>query len=231
MVPYMQPKVNLQTREVVEYEALLRWLRPGSPSPSDVATIATEIGMADRLWEIILRSTCEIMVTLPKEMLRPVSVNICASQLKSAHFLVENAVSIVKSFGVSPSLIEFEITEHLPIENLIYAARIVEKFRNEGFKVSLDDFSNGYSTLTMLRDMPISGIKIDNAFLSSPRSEKLAVSIIDFCHSNGISVVIEGVETEDQHRQANRMEVDLGQGFLYARPFDIRSLCHTNLQN
>ncbi len=216
-----QPQVNLQSRRVAGFEALLRWRCPtrGPVSPLDFIPIAEETGIIGPIGEWVLRTACRDAASWPGDY--TVAVNISAIQFTNRS-LVATVVSALADSGLDPRRLELEITESVMLDARGNALAVLQQLRGLGVRVSLDDFGTGYSSLGYLRSFPFDKIKIDQSFVreaSDDRGNRAIVrAIASLGASLGMATVAEGVETEDQLARVAADGCTDVQGYLISRP-------------
>jgi diguanylate cyclase (GGDEF)-like protein/PAS domain S-box-containing protein len=222
---YFQPRVSVQTGEVVGAEALARWqTSPGHyVSPAQFIPVAEETGLIHELGVVVLHDACELAYSVNagrKDNQTPfiVSVNVSALQLRY-HRFVEQTEVILERTGCSPQWIEFEITESRAITEPDSLERLRELVIRVGIRCALDDFGTGYSNLGELTILPISALKIDRAFISalSPHNAAVVSAILALGKSLMLEAVAEGVETPSQLAQLKLMGCETYQGFLHSQ--------------
>lgn len=217
-----QPQVDLTTGEVVGAEALLRWRSEGEVVPP-----IRFIHLLERSREIlpvgawIIQEACRQIALWNAEGFDvKVSVNVSALQFKDPHFYDRIAESIAH-YGVEPRQLDFEITEGLLVDDIPTAIKKLHQIKDLGASVSVDDFGTGYSSLAYLRQFPIDRLKIDRSFVKDiPQSDDglIASSIIVLAKTLGMSVLAEGVETQEQLEFLKWHGCDEYQGYLFSRP-------------
>jgi len=155
------------------------------------------------------------------EKILPVSVNVSRLHLKDEDF-IEKVIKLVKKYAVPPEYLEFELTENAFLDDEQRAIQILRDLRNNGFLVSIDDFGSGYSSLNLLKELPVDILKLDRAFFGmNDLKENNAIvvsSIINMANQMNISVICEGVETREQVEFLKNTECDSVQGFFFAKP-------------
>lgn len=222
LVLHYQPQVRLADGRTVGYEALMRWRSPevGMVSPGAFIPVAEETGLIVELGRWALEEACRQarqweLRGLPAR----VGVNVSALQMADAGF-VDEVARALEATAVAPQLIELEITESAVMENLGQAAERMRKLRRLGVQFALDDFGTGSSSLAYLKELPVERIKVDRSFLRELEQGRapLLESIIRMAHGLGLSVIVEGVETEQQLAALRAMGADEVQGFLTGRP-------------
>jgi diguanylate cyclase len=214
-----QPIVSAQSARTVAVEALARLKLPSGDlvSPDEFIELAESTGLVCDLGEWALRRACQDGLNWPGVR---VAVNISPKQLQFPNFL--NTVRrILKETGFPPQRLEFELTEHSPVEDVASAHAILAGLRKIGVCLSLDDFGVGYSGLIALRRLPVDKIKIDRAFVESMGSRKadaLVRSIVRLGRDLGLTVTAEGVETAEHQKFLADAGCDELQGYFFARP-------------
>ena len=216
-----QPLVNLQTKKVTAFEALLRWSHPerGAVPPSVFIPVAEEMGLIAQMGEWALRRACAEAVEWPDDI--RVSVNLSPLQFSKGN-LVSTVMSALAFSGLSPSRLELEITESVLLEKTERNVAILNQLREMGVRISMDDFGTGYSSIGYLRSFPFDKIKIDQSFVRDLLVDQGSLAIVRAIAglgvSFGITTTAEGVETEEQMRCLNLEGCIEVQGFLYSKP-------------
>jgi diguanylate cyclase (GGDEF)-like protein len=225
MEVHYQPQVDMVTGRMLGVEALLRWSHPdvGVVHPSQFIPLAERIGIIAPLTEFVLHRSCEQLRQWQHAGgadLR-VSINLSA-QLFRQREVLQRLSEIPRSHGVSPSDVEFEITETTLLENPADAERMLMMLREQGFRIALDDFGVGFSSLSHLRRFPLDTLKIDRSFirdlLSGNRELEIVAALIDLAHRLGIEPVAEGIEDVAQRDALLEKGCRVMQGFLIGRP-------------
>jgi diguanylate cyclase (GGDEF)-like protein/PAS domain S-box-containing protein len=222
---HYQPKVNLASGKISGFEALLRWQHPerGLVPPIEFISILEELGAIVQVGEWVVRTVCE-QIRLWREQgvpPMPVAINLSARQFQQKNL---DAVigGILSETGVDPSLLEFELTESLLMNDAEEAARTLNNMKAYGVRLSVDDFGTGYSSLAYLKRFPLDTLKIDRAFVRdvtvNPDDAAIAIAIINLAHSLQLNVVAEGVETAPQLNFLRERGCDEMQGFYFAQP-------------
>lgn len=231
-VLHYQPQIDMKTREIVGVEALIRWHHPirGFMSPGDFISIVEDSGLIVPIGEWVLRTACRQIKEWEEAGFPPLrmAVNLSARQFRQPN-LFEMVRDIIKETRIEPQLLELEITEGLLMENVGGAIEVLKRLRELGVSVSLDDFGTGYSSLNYLHRFPIHALKIDRAFVScidhrEDGNGELAATIINLAKSLHLSVIAEGVETEQQRAFRETRDCDLAQGFLFSHPVPPREI-------
>lgn len=219
-----QPKFHLGTREVTGLEALVRWRHPelGDVAPSTFIPIAEESDLIHELGAWVLGEACGQIARWESMGLAcvPVAVNLSAPQFTSD--LPRLVAEATRAHGLSPGLIELEVTESLLIKSPSTARRLLQQIAARGTRIVLDDFGVGYSSLSYVKELDIHGIKIDRSFvrdLAGSRHDGAIVrAIVGLARGLGLGVVGEGIEFEAQADLLVQLGCDEGQGFYFSRP-------------
>ena len=228
-VVYYQPIYTLATREIEGFEALVRWFHPelGEIPPQRFVGLAEEIGLIDLLGEKVLRQAClefsRIQLAVPERSLF-LSVNLSCKQFANPQ-LVERTRSILDDTMFAPTKLRLEITESVFFEYQATAIDMLNALREMGISLNIDDFGTGYSNLSYLATLPISNLKIDRSFVSmvdrSDANPAILQTIVILARNLGLGVVAEGVETETQYKELEKLGCESAQGFYFARPMDL----------
>ncbi|PSF11427.1 bifunctional diguanylate cyclase/phosphodiesterase [Marinobacter shengliensis] len=220
---FYQPKICMRTGRHVGSEALLRWfdqdnkmVMPGLFMPKVEST-----SLINPVTRFVIARACE---NIKSHDLRSVSINFAIENLMDSA-LIEDLGRIVASYGVCPESLEIEITEGALIRDPEQAKTAVRSLRDQKFKVSLDDFGTGYSSFQYLTHLPLSGLKIDRAFVEnlevSADARTIMGSMISMAKALKLEVTVEGIETEQQAKIVTDLGADLVQGFHYSRPLSL----------
>jgi diguanylate cyclase (GGDEF)-like protein len=218
---FYQPLVNLQTKKVTAFEALMRWQHPerGMVPPSDFIPVAEEMGLIVQLGEWALRQACAEATEWPDGIC--VSVNLSPLQFSKGN-LVSSVMSASASAGLPASRLELEITESVLLEKSERNITILNQLRDLGVRISMDDFGTGYSCIGYLRSFPFDKIKIDQSFVRDLLVDEGSLAIVRAIAGLGVSfgmiTTAEGVETEEQMRCLNLEGCIEVQGYLYSKP-------------
>ncbi|MET4326464.1 diguanylate cyclase (GGDEF)-like protein [Bradyrhizobium sp. i1.15.2] len=216
-----QPFLDLGGNRITGFEALLRWQHPqrGLVPPSEFIPIAEETGLIHEIGEWVVRRACATVAQWPKEI--RVAVNFSAAQFHN-NGLLQIIVQALADAKIAPHRLEIEITESMLLSKYASAASVLNALLELGVTVALDDFGTGFSSLTYLRKLPFSRIKIDQSFirdmLVQPDCAAIVKSVIGLARDLRIGVVAEGVETADQLEYLRQIGCDEVQGYLISRP-------------
>ena len=230
-VVYLQPKFDINKETIKGAEALIRWNYKNKEflPPYRFIPFFEKDGSIDKIDDIVLRKVCAAMARWKSEgkPLYPISVNLSRSRMYDEN-LIDNLVSIVDSFGVDHSLIDFELTESATYDNMEHMLAVLEELRSKGFKISMDDFGTGYSSLSLLTRMPIDTLKIDKSFVdtvatTNERQEDIIVlrHIITLAKELGFVCLAEGAESKPQVERLRDLGCEIIQGYYYSKPIPI----------
>ncbi len=231
LVAHYQPIVSLETGEVTAAEALLRWQRPGHGlvPPLEFIPLAEETGMIKPLGAWILEEACTQARAWRRDGAPDVrvGVNVSARQLNDPNF--ERMVSdTLRETGLEPDGLVLEVTESSVMQNAELAIAKLDRITGTGVRLTLDDFGEGFSSLSHLRRLPVHGLKIARSFvheLGDPEGDPAMVrGIIELANSLGLRLVAEGIELPEQRDTLRLLGCPLGQGFLFARPLELTAL-------
>ena len=225
LLVHYQPKYNLETGEVFGAEALVRWELPdrGIILPSDFIPLAEETNLIIEIGEWVLDRVCEDFRYWQRSISTPgrVSVNLSLKQLRQPNF-INRISSILRSYQVSPTSLELEITETTLMENPTRTIKLLDELYSLGLHLAIDDFGTGYSSLSALQQFPISTLKIDKSFVANVAHNAddatIVGTIIHMGRNLKMDVVAEGVETEEQLNFLQTLDCTYVQGLLFGNP-------------
>ncbi|WP_229677320.1 putative bifunctional diguanylate cyclase/phosphodiesterase [Psychrobacillus lasiicapitis] len=224
-VIHYQPKVSLDTNQIIGVEALVRWANGtlGVVSPAEFIPFAEDTGLIIPISEVILEKVCMDIVDWRSRGIQhiPVSINIAALHFQQDDFM-ERINAILTKYNCSPQLLELELTERTVMEDSESIVHKLVKLKRMGFKLSIDDFGTGYSSLSYLNRFPLNYLKIDSSFIQqmTELQDKQAIvdTIILMAHRLHIKVIAEGAETKDQVKLLKEMGCDIVQGYYFSKP-------------
>ena len=223
-IVHYQPKLDLNSGQIVGAEALIRWHQPdhGWIYPSAFIPVAEDSGLIVPLSQWVLRQACEQARAWQVAGLPPIciSVNISAIDFRQRNF-VANLVEILERTGLAPHLLELEITERVLMQNAEDTLTTLRRIKTLGVRLSIDDFGTGYSSLSYLRRFPIDVLKIDQSFIrglsENSQDAQLISAIISLGKSLDLNIIAEGVETVEQLVFLKAHQCEEGQGFLFSK--------------
>ncbi|MBC8019372.1 MAG: EAL domain-containing protein [Verrucomicrobia bacterium] len=224
-----QPKMDINGKDIIGMEALVRWQRPGHGiiAPDRFIPVAEESGLIVRLGTYVLQEACRQNrawqdAGLPK---LKVAVNLSARQLRDNAF-VPLVIQILAETGLDPHYLELELTESALMGDSSDTVCKLLRLKELGISISVDDFGTGYSSLSYLKHLPIDTIKIDRSFVrdivNDPDDAAIVDAIVAMAHSLKLNVIAEGVETREQLEFLQQRKCQQAQGYYFARPLDPR---------
>ena len=226
---HLQPVLDLNTGRVVGTEALIRWQDPESgqlTQPAEFIPVAETSGLILPIGDWVLREACQIARSWRDGPLSTlfISVNVSALQVESGQ-LAEKVREVLEESGLEPHRLEIEITETVLMASANTVQAELERLRELGVSVALDDFGVDYSSLNYLRQFSIDKLKIDRSFVQGciKRNDQRSIvrAIVALAHALGHRVVAEGIEEKAEERFLLDEGCDLGQGFLFSRPLPL----------
>ncbi|MES2071417.1 MAG: EAL domain-containing protein [Pseudomonadota bacterium] len=222
---HYQPKLNLRHNRITGFEALLRWNNPqlGEISPVEFIPVAEETGLINQIGMWVVHAACRQIAAWEQQGLTDfkVSLNLSPRQTKNPQ-LGSEILAAIHAAGINTSRIEMEITESQLMENVGANIELLAQLRAHGLRLSIDDFGTGYSSMAYLKRFPINELKIDRTFVrdipGDGGDEAIITSIIALGHGLGLTVIAEGVETEQQIAFLRSVDCDSIQGYYVAKP-------------
>ena len=225
LVLHFQPQMNVETGLLESVEALVRWNSDelGFVSPGDFIPLAESTGLIVPIGEWVLRTACLraqewIAAGVP---LKRVAVNISVIEFIRPEF-VSIVTHIVNESGISPDMVELEITESVLVEDTFSAVDTMQLLKNYGFLLSIDDFGTGFSSLSQLKHFPIDRLKVDQSFvhgmLTNVHDAAIIQAVLTMANKMNLKVIAEGVETCEQLDFLDKIHCDEAQGYLLSRP-------------
>lgn len=222
-----QPKFNLVYSKLVGIEALIRWENPklGSVSPMEFISIAEDTGLIIDIGNWVIKEVLSQMSKWQSQgyPLVKMSVNVSQRQFRDGN-LVGYIKSSLSSYQIDPKYFEIEITESV-MEDFELVIPQLKSFREIGIGISIDDFGTGYSSLSFIKSLPVDTLKIDQSFvrdlLNNDNNSSLVKTIIEIGNTLNLSVVAEGIETEEHLKKLVQLECPIGQGYYFSKPLDV----------
>lgn len=230
-IPYYQPKFNMVTRTYIGFEALMRWISPirGLIPPSTFIPVFEKNGFISKVDRVIWKKVCQDMDMFRREgrILLPVSVNVSRIELYDLD-LGESILSLLKEYNIDIDLFQLEITETAYMQDSSQMIEAVNRLKDLGFTILMDDFGSGFSSLNILKELPFDVIKIDLAFLEhfdiNNKAEKILKSVVQMAKRLNMEVIAEGVETRLQEEFLIELGCNRAQGYRFARPANIQEI-------
>lgn len=222
---FLQPIFEPKTQTIVSAEALVRWFHPihGMVSPGKFIPVCERNGFIVRLDRFVWEEACRFQRKRLNEgkPIVPISVNLSRLNFYSLD-LPDFLSLLLAKYDLQPWMLKLEVTESAYTDNQVQLLDMISTFKNLGFSVLMDDFGSGYSSLNMLKDMPLDTVKVDMAFIRElEKSERVAVIlkfIVELAEALGMGVVVEGVETQKQCDYVASLGEVAIQGYYFSRP-------------
>ncbi len=226
-----QPQIDLNTGEIVAFEALVRWVSEdsGTMMPGEFIPLAEETGLINEIGEWVLREACRQAVAWRKKGYPPrrMAINLSARQLADKGF-VELLVRILEETGLEADSLELEITESQVMRQGEGSVMLLNEIAGMGVHLAVDDFGTGYSSLSYLKRLPIGKLKIDQSFVRDitvdPNDTAIVVAIISMARSLDLDIIAEGIETSGQLMLLRAKGCSVGQGFYFSVPMSADDL-------
>lgn len=227
---FLQPKINLVTDKSYGAEALVRWKHPdrGMISPGEFIPVYERNGIIGRLDQYMWRHVCMLLRRWLDEGKNPnpISVNVSRVNIYNPH-LVEILKKLITEYRIPAGLLNLELTESAFMEDQALVMKTMSRLHDIGFKIMMDDFGSGYSSLNVLKDMEVDYLKVDMKFLqqsqnfNNSKGEKVITSVIRMAKWLHFPSIVEGVETIEQVDFLKCIGCEYAQGFYYAKPMPI----------
>ena len=222
---HYQPQIELRSDTLIGLEALLRWQHPqrGAIPPLEFVSLAEDVGLIDELGDWVVCEVCRQVKAWQKTGLSVprIAINVSPRQFRRAG-LAQRIKDIVKEYGLYADCLELEITENMLMENIEEATAMLETLQADGMTIAIDDFGTGHASLSYLRQLPVTRLKIDKSFVcdidTSADAAAIAATVIRLAQGLHLQVIAEGVETEEQLNFLVNQGCDAGQGYYFSRP-------------
>lgn len=234
---YLQPKIELNTGEIQGSEALVRWKRPdkGLIPPNEFIPFERN-GFVINLDLYVLEEVCIYLRKWIDAGINPVTVSVNVSRIHLyCNNFIETYKNIIDKYNIPAKYIELELTESIIFDNFDILIDIMNNLKKIGFLISMDDFGSGYSSLNMLKEIPMDILKLDQKFImetyNSKRSKIIVTKVIEMAKELGMKVISEGVETEEQFKLLKEVKCDMAQGYLFGKPMPIEEFEHLIVSN
>jgi len=222
---FYQPKVDLSTDQVISAEALIRWTAEDGLSPAEFIPLAEQTGLIGEITTWVINEAVRQCKAWERMGIKiNIAVNVSGRNLYDSE-LTNTFVQACQTQQIEPARITVEVTEGSAMVHPELAIERLNVLRSAGFRISLDDFGTGYSSLSYLKHIPAHELKLDQSFVANicrdMRDERLVSSVLDLAHDLDLTVVAEGVETEDVMLTLKRLGCDKIQGYYYSRPLGV----------
>ncbi len=225
---FLQPKFSTSDDKLVGAEALVRWIKPDGSMvfPNDFIPLFETNGFIVELDRYILESVCKTLRHWIDNGFGALTISVNCSRLNLHNpFFLDGIIAIADKYLVPHEYIEIELTESATIEGDYEIEQLFTELHNNGFKISIDDFGAGYSSLAMLKNLHVDTLKMDRSFFvggkNARRDDMLIDSIVKMSHNLGMYVVAEGIESVEQVEMLRSMNCDAVQGYVHAKPMPI----------
>lgn len=226
---YLQPQVDLKTKKIVGAEALVRWIDPekGIIPPYKFIPLFEKNGFISRLdyyvWEGVIQTLAKWRENI--QIMVPISINLSRVDIQKSG-MIEETMKLLDKYSIHPKWVKAEVTESVCLENDKIIIEKMELLKRYGLKIAIDDFGSGYSSLHMLKEMPIDILKIDKSLLDykgemREKDEILIRDVVDLGKHLHMQIIMEGVETLEQSDFLESIGCDIAQGYYYGRPLSI----------
>ncbi len=231
LVLYYQPKLNIKSGGIVGIEALLRWAHPtlGILSPAQFLSVAEDTGMMLKVGEWALREACKMNKHWQNEGYEHFSIALNLSPKQFNHPTIVTTISaILAETELNPKYLELEINESTVMEDFTAAKKHLDDIKATGIKISIDHFGVGCTSISHLKQFPISTIKIDQSFIkgvpNNPDDVAITNAFIALAHNLGLEIVAEGVETTEQVQHLTSQDCDIIQGYFLSHPLPAQKI-------
>ncbi len=229
---YFQPKYDVDSERIIGAEALVRWNHPvrGMLSPGLFVPVFEANGFITRVDLYVLERVCELIEAWIEAGIPPICISVNLSRVHlHERDLVSRLKEVVQRHNIPSEYIEFELTESAFYEETESLLRVMAEIKAAGFRLSMDDFGSGYSSLNLLRRLPVDVLKLDKVFLEDcdegddeTRGKRIVMHVISMAKDLKMEVLAEGVETSDQKEFLQSANCDMIQGYYYARPMPMK---------
>lgn len=222
-----QPLFDTQTGELVDVEALIRWVHPtkGNVYPDQFIEIAERSGLILDIDEWVFKHVCKQQKAWNQKY--QVSINVSAKSFEREDY-VDFIKKTIQEYDLDPKFIQLELTERVIMESIEVNIKKMRELKEIGIHIALDDFGIGYSSLNYIVRLPLDVIKIDKSFtqqmVQSDEVRTIVATIINMGHSLGMKIIAEGIEFEDELKLLQKQGCDIGQGYLYSKPITTEEL-------
>ena len=226
---YLQPQIDLETKKIVSAEALVRWIHPtkGIIPPFEFIPVFESNGFVTRLdtyvWEVAIKTITEWKKQ--SKIAVPIAINLSRMDIEREG-VIEELFALMKKYKLDSDWIKTELTESIYLDNEKLLVEQMNKLKAFGFKIAIDDFGSGYSSLHTLKSMPVDILKIDKSFLGASaeleyQEEIILRDVIGMGKDLGLQIIMEGVENGEQAEFLEAIGCDIAQGYYYGKPMPI----------
>jgi diguanylate cyclase (GGDEF)-like protein len=225
---HFQPQVEMTTGRIDAVEALIRWHHPelGDIPPDEFIGLAEQTDLIAPITDFVIRLAATGVMASGVDDVR-LAVNVSARSLLDRHF-ADHVLETLADLGFPPNRLEVEVTERAIVSNSERSCFTIQRLRDAGVHIAIDDFGAGYSSYQTLRHLDVDRVKIDKSFvtgmLEDPRAEAIVLSVVNLAHQLSIDVVAEGVETTELWEALVAMGCDTAQGYGISRPMSLPDL-------
>ena len=226
---FLQPIYNVKNNKIVSAEALVRWFHPinGMISPGKFIPVFERNGFIVKVDRFVWESVCKFIKSQREETGEVIPISVNVSRLNFYNLdLLEFLLGLLEKYDLEPWMLKLEITESAYMDNSHQLMSIIRVFREEGFPVLMDDFGSGYSSLNMLKNLPVDVLKVDMAFVreleESARAYMILRLILNLARDLGMDVIVEGVETQKQLDYLINLGADKIQGYYFSKPLPVK---------
>ena len=224
---HYHPLVKSSNNKIIGVEALIRWNHPqeGMISPGEFIPVAEDTGLIVDIGTWVLEEACEQLREWHNKGYDDLvmSVNVAPKQFQKPDFVAQVA-EVIQKCGIEAQYLKLEITERTVIENIDYTVKVLEGLKELGVRIAIDDFGTGYSSLEYLTEFALDALKIDRAFVHKQRNKAIVKTIITMGSNLGLSVIAEGVETEEELAFLRNHNCEYYQGYLFSRPAEAEEI-------
>lgn len=222
---YYQPKVEIENKQIIGAEALIRWIKPDGTmvSPNIFIPIAERTGLISQISRFVLEEACAQNAIWQKKQLNPIvmSINFASGDFYQKH-ICESIRDVLADVGMESKWLELELTERLAMGDVDFTVQQMNALRDMGILLAMDDFGTGYSSLSYIQLLPLTLLKLDRSFIieieTDTVAQEIVSAVIKIAKSMRIETIAEGVEFEGQAEILKRMGCDYIQGYLYGKP-------------
>ncbi|MER3485163.1 MAG: hypothetical protein C4345_03490, partial [Chloroflexota bacterium] len=219
---HYQPAIDLDDGRVAMMEALVRWRHPerGIVSPLEFIALCEETGLIVPLGRAVLEQACEQGVRWYQRYgpaAPSVSVNLSARQVEHPT-IIDDIAAVLDKTGLPAAMLTLEVTETFAVHDAESNKETLQRLKNLGVHLAIDDFGRGYSSLGYLKQLPVDILKIDRSFVQNLDHDPEDAAVTTLAHTLAMRVIAEGVETSQQVERVRSLGVDLGQGYFFSKP-------------